>query len=120
VGAIPAPPIVAWILLRYGWPRAFVAIGAVGLIWLLLWWPTYRTPQAATAEFEAPLISLRVLVRTGVVLAFTLSKIFLDPVWYFYIFWFVDFVRSGRRRQFPGRRTLRLAAAARRVRDGGP
>jgi ACS family hexuronate transporter-like MFS transporter len=96
VGAILAPPIVAWILLRYGWPRAFVAVGAVGLIWLLLWLPAYRTPQAATAEIEAPPIPLRVLVRTRVVLAFTLSKIFLDPVWYFYIFWFPEYLKRAR------------------------
>jgi ACS family hexuronate transporter-like MFS transporter len=96
VGAILAPPIVAWILLRYGWPHAFVAVRAVGLIWLLLWLPAYRTPHAATAEIVAPPIPVRVLVRTRVVLAFTLSKIFLDPVWYFYIFWFPEYLKRAR------------------------
>lgn len=96
VGAILAPPIVAWTLLRYGWPTAFVAVGAVGLIWLVLWLPAYRTPHAAAAEFEAPPIPFRVLVRTRVVLAFTLSKIFLDPVWYFYIFWFPEYLKRAR------------------------
>jgi len=95
VGAVLAPPIVAWILLRYGWPHAFVAVGAVGLVWLVLWLPAYRTPQAATAEFEAPPIPVHVLVRTRVVLAFTLSKIFLDPVWYFYIFWFPEYLKRA-------------------------
>ena len=96
VGAVLAPPIVAWILLRYGWPPAFVSVGAVGLIWLVLWLPAYRTPHAAAAEFEAPPIPVRVLVRTRVVLAFTLSKIFLDPVWYFYIFWFPEYLKRAR------------------------
>jgi len=96
VGAILAPPVVAWILLRYGWPTAFVAVGAVGLIWFVLWLPAYRTPHAAAAEFEAPPIPVRVLVRTRVVLAFTLSKIFLDPVWYFYIFWFPEYLKRAR------------------------
>jgi MFS transporter, ACS family, hexuronate transporter len=96
VGAILAPPIVAWTLLRYGWPTAFVAVGAVGLIWLVLWLPAYRTPHAAAAEIEAAPIPVRVLVGTRVVLAFTLSKIFLDPVWYFYIFWFPEYLKRAR------------------------
>src|ERR1700676_3737071 len=96
MGAILAPPIVAWILLRYGWPSAFVSVGAVGLIWLALWLPAYREPHAAAAEFEAPPIPFRALVRTRVVLAFTFSKIFLDPVWYFYIFWFPEYLKRAR------------------------
>jgi MFS transporter, ACS family, hexuronate transporter len=96
VGAILAPPIVAWILLRYGWRPAFVAVGAVGLIWLVLWLPAYRTPNAVAAEFQAPPIPVGVLVRTRVVLAFTFSKIFLDPVWYFYIFWFPEYLKRAR------------------------
>jgi ACS family hexuronate transporter-like MFS transporter len=86
VGAILAPPIVAWILLHYGWPAAFTAIGAVGLIWLVLWLPTYPTLPAVDAE----------LVRKRFVVGFTLSKIFLDPVWYFYLFWFPEYLKRAR------------------------
>src|SRR4029077_9584773 len=64
IGAILAPPIVAWILLRYGWPAAFVAVGAVGLIWLVLWLPGYRPPQAVAAELEEQPIPVRELVRS--------------------------------------------------------
>ena len=75
---------------------AFVAVGAVGLIWLVLWLPAYRTPHAVAAEFQAPPIPVRVLVRTRVVLAFTFSKIFLDPVWYFCIFRFPEYLKRAR------------------------
>ena len=37
VGAILAPPIVAFLLLRYGWPAAFIAVGAAGFVWLCMW-----------------------------------------------------------------------------------
>jgi MFS transporter, ACS family, hexuronate transporter len=96
IGAIMAPPIVAWILLRHGWPSAFVSVGAVGLIWLALWLPAYREPHAAAVEFEAPPIPVRVLVRTRFVLVFTCSKAFLDPVWYFYLFWFPEYLKRAR------------------------
>ena len=96
VGAILAPPIVAGILLHYGWPAAFTAIGAVGLIWLVLWLPTYQTLPAVGAELEMPTIPVRELVRTRFVVGFTLSKIFLDPVWYFYLFWFPEYLKRAR------------------------
>jgi ACS family hexuronate transporter-like MFS transporter len=96
VGAILAPPIVAWILLRYGWRPAFVSVGAVGLIWLAFWLPSYRKPQTVAAEFEAPTIPARFLVRTRFVLGFTFSKAFLDPVWYFYLFWFPEYLKRAR------------------------
>ena len=72
------------------------AVGAVGLIWLVLWLPAYRTPHAAAAEFEAPLIPVRVLVRKRFILGFTFSKIFLHPVWYFYLFWFPEYLKAAR------------------------
>jgi ACS family hexuronate transporter-like MFS transporter len=37
-----------------------------------------------------------VLLRTRFVWVFTISKVFLDPVWYFYIFWFPEYLRRAR------------------------
>jgi ACS family hexuronate transporter-like MFS transporter len=96
LGALLAPPIVAWILLRYGWQPAFVAVGAAGLMWLVLWLPIYRTPHGVAAELEAPPIPVRELARTRFVPAFTFSKMFLDPVWYFYLFWFPEYLKRAR------------------------
>src|SRR3979490_1727953 len=42
VGAILAPPIVAWIILNQGWRAAFLLVGLCGIVWLLVWWPTYH------------------------------------------------------------------------------
>ncbi len=98
VGAILAPPITALILLTLGWRAAFLAIGAAGLIWLLFWWPIYRTPanaaeEAAPQRTTTPVLEL---IRIRFVWAFTLSKIFMDPVWYFYIFWFPEYLKNAR------------------------
>src|SRR5258706_2234530 len=83
VGAILAPPVVAYVLLKWGWRSAFVLVGAVGFVWLLFWWPTYRPPATVTAEATAPPIPVLQLFRSRFVLAFTASQIFMDPVWYF-------------------------------------
>jgi ACS family hexuronate transporter-like MFS transporter len=103
VGAIVAPPLVALILLRYGWPAAFVATSAAGFVWLAFWWPIYRTPGDREALWRgdagagARPIPVGALFRTRFVLAFTFSKIFLDPVWYFYTFWFPEYLKNARR-----------------------
>jgi ACS family hexuronate transporter-like MFS transporter len=96
VGAILAPPIVAFLLLRFGWQSAFIMVGGAGLLWLVFWWPIYHTPAlAAGQKVESP-IPVGQLVRTRFVWAFTLSKVFMDPVWWFYIFWFPEYLKNGR------------------------
>jgi ACS family hexuronate transporter-like MFS transporter len=95
VGAIIAPPVVAWILLQWGWRPAFLVIGLLGLAWLIIWWPSYRVPAEAKHE-PAPPISPWLLFRTRFVWSFTLSKVFLDSVWYFYIFWFPEYLKNAR------------------------
>ena len=37
LGSVVAPPLIIWIQLRWGWQAAFIATGALGFIWLLLW-----------------------------------------------------------------------------------
>jgi MFS transporter, ACS family, hexuronate transporter len=94
VGAILAPPVVAFILLRFGWPSAFLFIGLLGFVWLGFWWKFYRTPEAAVIEPPPP--SAWRLFRMRLVWSFTLSKIFMDPAWYFYIFWFPEYLKHSR------------------------
>jgi ACS family hexuronate transporter-like MFS transporter len=96
VGAILAPPVVAFILVRFGWQYAFILTGVLGFIWLLFWWPTYQTPPEAEGEVKAPVPSAWSLFRTRFVWSFTVAKIFLDPVWYFYIFWFPEYLKNAR------------------------
>ncbi len=100
-GAIIAPPLIAALVLAWGWPTAFVAVGTAGLIWLIPWLLIYYTPVTKPASPEAdaaphgPSRPSQVL-RHRFLWLFTLSKIFLDPVWYFYIFWFPEYLRRDR------------------------
>jgi ACS family hexuronate transporter-like MFS transporter len=100
VGAILAPPVVAFILLTLGWRAAFLGVGAAGFIWLLFWWPIYRTPVLSREDegLVAPAVrmTVREMMRVRFVWAFLLAKIFMDPVWYFYIFWFPEYLKNAR------------------------
>jgi MFS transporter, ACS family, hexuronate transporter len=100
VGAILAPPIVAWLILDFGWRTAFAFVGLAGLLWLAAWFAMYYTPAAPaaaeTAAPDEPTIPVARLVRMPFVQAFTISKIFMDPVWYFYIFWFPEYLKATR------------------------
>jgi MFS transporter, ACS family, hexuronate transporter len=96
IGAIISAPLVAWIVLSFGWQASFYMVGATGLLWLAAWFAIYYTPAQVQQEVAAkPIPALR-LLRTRWVWSFTVSKIFSDPVWYFYIFWFPQYLRSDR------------------------
>lgn len=96
VGAILAPPLIAAILLTFGWQWAFVAVGVSGFLWLALWWPVYYTPSHASRDAAPARVAVWKLFRTRFVWSFTLSKVFMDPVWYFYIFWFPEYLKRAR------------------------
>jgi len=95
-GAILAPPAVVWLLLHYGWRSAFVAAGLLGYLWIAVWSLLYHTPEGVKREVAPPRISLIKLFHTRFVWAFTLSKVLIDPVWYFYIFWFPEYLKRAR------------------------
>ena len=113
VGALIAPPLVAAITLHWGWRAAFVMVGSAGLMWMLAWFLFYRVPAKHPLLSAAELAHITegakdeareagpqppfwLLFRLRFVWALTLSKIFLDPVWYFYIFWFPEYLRRVR------------------------
>ena len=45
IGALVTPLVVPLITLRWGWHWAFVATGALGFVWLALWWRHYAAPE---------------------------------------------------------------------------
>jgi ACS family hexuronate transporter-like MFS transporter len=101
VGAILAPLIVPWLAVKFGWQMAFIATGAMGLIWLLFWFIYYEVPEKqkrlSKLEFEyihsdkeevvkksIPWIKLLKFRQTW---AFFTGKFLTDPIWWFYLFW---------------------------------
>jgi len=95
IGAMLAPPLLAWAAITFGWRASFVIVGLLGFVWMIAWLILYREPPVNSAEPQLPAPSVMSLVRDRFVWQFTLSKVFADPVWYFYTFWFPQYLKVG-------------------------
>jgi ACS family hexuronate transporter-like MFS transporter len=87
IGAVVAPPLIAYLGTSYGWQTTFIVIGALGYLWLIAFWFTYYTPKQSLLAAKPKRIPASKLIKNRFVLSLTLSKIFMDPVWYFITFW---------------------------------
>ena len=106
-GAIVCPVAVPWLASRWGWQGAFLATGALGFVWLAIWWPFYRTPDRHPRVTEAELAYIRKdppepvihvpwlsLIRRRQTWAFMVGMAGSSPIWWFYIFWVPDFLNK--------------------------
>src|ERR1035437_614370 len=96
IGAVAGPPLAVWVVVRFGWHAAFLGVGALAILWLAAWLLIYRSPATVENQRKAPPIPVMRLLRTRCVSTFPLSKVFSDPVWYFYIYWFPKYLASAR------------------------
>jgi len=105
IGAVVTPLVVPWMTSAYGWPAAFVATGALGFLWLCLWWPLYAPPashrsvratEVAYIQSDPPDRVVQVpwlkLIPYRQTWAFSVAKGLTDPVWWLYLFWIPDFL----------------------------
>jgi len=108
VGAVIAPLLVPWILIRWGWQAAFVGTALLGLFWVGWWLAVYRSPEKhprlSAAELEYirsdppdPEVHIpwRKLLQHRQTWAFATGKFMTDPVWWLYLFWVPDFLNKN-------------------------
>jgi MFS transporter, ACS family, hexuronate transporter len=106
IGAILAPISVAWIAGIWGWRGAFVGIGALGFVWLILWLLIYRRPEEHPLVTKTELQYIRsdpqesatrtkwvALLPLRQTWSFVVGKFLIDPVWWFYLFWLPAFLQ---------------------------
>ncbi|MCU0474174.1 MAG: MFS transporter [Bacteroidales bacterium] len=86
-GAVIAPLLIAWLGTTFGWQVTFIVVGVLGYLWLGAFWFTYYTPDRSLKESKARIVPPIKLIKNKFVLSLTLSKVFIDPVWYFITFW---------------------------------
>jgi ACS family hexuronate transporter-like MFS transporter len=97
LGAVVAPPLVAWITLRFGWRAAFVATGVIGFLWVaaFLW---FRATHPEMEEAGPRTASVRWIKLLGYrqTWAVFFCRFFADPLWYFFVFWIPEFLARQR------------------------
>jgi ACS family hexuronate transporter-like MFS transporter len=98
LGSALAPPLVAFIGLNYGWRAAFVATGAAGVLWLIVWAWLYYTPKEVYERPEAkvPRRSMREIFREPACWSLCFARFLTDPVIYFVIFWLPEYLGKER------------------------
>lgn len=112
IGAVAAPPLIAFIILFAGWRWVFFAVGALGLLWTL-WWARDYFPPAAHSKLTAnekkeirevflpeveaePSLSWFKLFSFLEVWGLVIAKFLSDAAWYFYLFWLPKYLYDVR------------------------
>ncbi|MEP6748587.1 MAG: MFS transporter [Bacteroidota bacterium] len=112
IGAILAPLTVPWIRVNWGWETAFVIIGVIGILWLILWLYFYERPEKqkrlSAEEYEyinggeeekdentsTEKISWFKLLGYRQTWSFTIGKLLTDGVWWFFLFWLPAYMKA--------------------------
>lgn len=112
LGAILAPPIVAFLVAVYSWKVAFIVTGAIGFVWLIAWQIVYATPKehAWITDAERALIEAdgEIIVpgeqprpwhyffRYKEVWGIMLGRFVCDGAFYFFVFWLPKYLTDVR------------------------
>jgi MFS transporter, ACS family, hexuronate transporter len=108
IGAVLAPAVVPWLTVTYGWQEAFIAVGALGFIWVVVWIMVYDKPEnkkevgaAELAHIQSdppeptmekiPWAKLLTYKQTW---AFMIGKFLTDPIWWFYLYWLPKYLNT--------------------------
>lgn len=107
IGSIVAPPVIVGLTAYFGhWQPTFLITGALGFLWLILWWIFYDSPEKHKWLTNRERILIREneepgdenenlesaptwgeLLRYRQVWAIVLARFLVDPVWWLYIAW---------------------------------
>ena len=114
VGAVLAPPLIAFIVLAAGWRWVFFAIGSLGIVWAVVWWLLYSRPERhpyitepersyleRELNADEPTRSGEIYGWKRVLLirqtwGLIIAKFLSDSAWYFFIFWLPKYLGDVR------------------------
>lgn len=111
LGATLAPPLIAAIVLEFGWRWVFVITGVAGFVWAAFWLALYRSPLVDKLSIEngrsdlaaaspsgpaAARIGWLDLFRYRQVWGLIIARFLSDSAWFFFIFWLPRYLSDVR------------------------
>lgn len=105
IGATIATPLIVYLMQHFGFRAAFLLSASLGLLWVPLWWFTYREPDKAEQNTTATElrrsakpsnVPLRNLIANRSLWAVMLCRFFIGPVIQFYWYWIPSYLFSVR------------------------
>lgn len=115
VGAVMAPPLIAFIIVVFNWRYVFYFAGILGIAWLAFWWKLYDQPEkhrlitpaereylqtSLASDSSSPgaetVIPWAELFRYRQMWGLILAKFVSDSAWFFYIFWLPRYLNEAR------------------------
>ena len=112
VGAIVAPLAIPAMTAAWGWQSAFIITGAIGFIWVVLWFIFYEIPEkhkrisagelayvnsdAGEQSETKEKVQWLKLLKYRQTWLFFIGKGLTDPIWWFYLFWIPGWLATVR------------------------
>lgn len=114
LGAAISPPLVLFLITRFGWRGTFYILGVVGVVWAVFWIGWYRDDPAQKRSVNAAELELlrkdkvetlarpvthlpwRQLFSSSTLLSIYLMYFTLGFVYYLYITWFPTYLMKAR------------------------
>lgn len=106
LGSIVAPPLIAIVWVLIGWKMTFLALGLLGLIWIIPWWIINKNvPQkhpwvtdsereyiqsgmnAIEEDKDKEGLSMTEILSHRESWAVLISRFFVEPIWWLFVGW---------------------------------
>lgn len=104
IGAMLAPPIILVAHLSFGWRGAFLFCGLLSMLWVLLWWKFYHSPEThpnlskdelalirqdnEPQQTRLPFIqSLKIVCKNKKFYGIAIPAFLAEPAWAVFSFW---------------------------------
>ena len=90
IGSTIAPPLIIYLMTRFGFHAAFLVPAAAGLVWIPVWWHLRGSEQIDRETKER--VSTRELVRSSSAWGLMGCRFFHGPVLQFYWYWIPSYL----------------------------
>ena len=114
LGAVAAPPLIAFVIIEFSWRWVFYFTGLLGIAWLGFWWKLYDRPNehklitaderkylqvslpGSSSPSQVSVIPWARLFQYRQTWGLVLSSLVSNSAWYFFIFWLPKYLADVR------------------------